>query len=77
MQRFVVRSMSDLTESLALEPGRFVLHLSPEDPDLFRSDEFLNNVASVAESQGFPMIITGSILSHAFYMLEKRGLTVV
>ena len=77
MKRFVVRNMEDLSAADLLEAGRFVLYLSPEDPDLFRSDDFLSRIAAVAEAKVFPIIITGSILSHAFYMLEKRGLTVV
>lgn len=77
LHRFAITNMDDVVNAAKLPTAKYALYLSPQDPDLFRSDSFLNAVAQVAEDKNFPVVITGSILSHAFYMLEKRGLTVV
>jgi predicted house-cleaning noncanonical NTP pyrophosphatase (MazG superfamily) len=77
LQRFTIRSLEDVASAAALQPAKYVLHLNPQDPDLFRSDDFLNAVADVAEERAFPIVITGSILSHAYYVLDKRGIAVV
>ncbi len=76
-KHFVVRGMSDLEDALLLNRSTYLLRLEPHDPELFRSDDFLTKVVEVAKERDFPVGLTGSILGHAFYMLQKAGLTVV
>lgn len=77
MRRLVVRSMDDLEQARALEQSRHLLQLDPDDPELFRSSDFLDCVISVANEKDFPVSLTGSILGHAFYVLEKAGISVI
>jgi predicted house-cleaning noncanonical NTP pyrophosphatase (MazG superfamily) len=37
----------------------------------------LDCIKKIATEKNFPIVIVGSILSHAFYMLDKAGLTVI
>lgn len=76
-RRLVVQSFDDLTQAAALERGEVMLQIDPEDPELFRSNEFLDKIKTIALDKEFPVGLTGSILSHAFYVLEKAGLAVV
>lgn len=76
-KHFVARTMIDLDAALVLERSNYLLRLEPHDPELFRSNDFLNKVIEVATDRDFPVGLTGSILGHAFYMLEKAGLSVV
>ena len=73
---YTIRSMDDLRAADALAAGQFVLQLDPDDPELFRSPEFLDSVIEVARRKSFPVSLMGSILGHAFYVLEKAGLSV-
>jgi predicted house-cleaning noncanonical NTP pyrophosphatase (MazG superfamily) len=77
LRRFIVNSISDLAEAEGIEPGRALLMLEPDDPELFRSQEFLSKIVEIAEARNLPVALTGSILAHAFYVLEKAGLTVI
>ncbi len=76
-KHFVARGMSDLDAALSLDRSAYLLRLEPHDPELFRSNEFLSKIIDVARDRDFPVGLTGSILGHAFYMLEKAGLSVV
>lgn len=76
-RRFIVRSMQDLERASELSKGEFLLLLDPDEPDLFRSPAFLDRVIEVARHQDFPVGLTGSILSHAFYVIEKADVPVV
>jgi len=69
--------MDDLARAEQIQTGRALLMLEPDDPELFRSQEFLSRIIEVAEERNLPVALTGSILAHAFYVLEKAGLTVV
>lgn len=77
MPQLSIYGQSDLEKAKTLEGRKHVLYINPEDPELFRSTEFLDDIKSIAVQKGFPVIIVGSILSHAFYMLDKAGLVVV
>lgn len=76
-KRFNVRSISDLDSAAQLPSSRYLLQLDPDDPELFRSQHFLDKAIEVATDGDFPVGLTGSILSHAFYVLEKAGVSVV
>jgi predicted house-cleaning noncanonical NTP pyrophosphatase (MazG superfamily) len=75
-KRISIRSADDLSTARLQQPGRFILSLEPES-DLFRSSEFLESVVSVSLEKNFPVSMTGSILGHAYYTLERRGVSVV
>jgi predicted house-cleaning noncanonical NTP pyrophosphatase (MazG superfamily) len=77
LRRLIITSVVDLEEAKKVAPGRAILMLEPHDPELFRSQDFLDKIIDVAETRNLPVALTGSILSHAFYVLEKAGLTVV
>ncbi len=77
MPRFAIQSLDDLEKAKKLENSKYVLHINPENPELFRSTDFLDGIGRVASEKNFPIIIVGSILSHAFYMLDRKGLVVV
>jgi len=48
------------------------------DVDLIRSDDkFLRMLADVALRIGAPVELYGSVLGHAFYMLQRAGVTVI
>lgn len=76
-RRHIVRSIADLEEAERLPRGQAMLQVDPDDPELFRSNEFLDRVKEVATRNDFPVGLTGSILGHAFYVLEKAGLSVI
>jgi predicted house-cleaning noncanonical NTP pyrophosphatase (MazG superfamily) len=71
-----IKSLKDLKTAQQQQTGKFVLALEPEG-GLFRSSEFLNDVVSVSLEKQFPVSMTGSILSHAYYTLERRGVSVI
>ena len=77
MPRFAISGIEDLNEAAALEAGKYVLYINPENPELFRSTDFLALISKVAGAKQFPVAIAGSILSHAFYMLDREGIGVV
>jgi predicted house-cleaning noncanonical NTP pyrophosphatase (MazG superfamily) len=77
MPRFVVGDFDDLEKAEKFERGKCVLYVNPENPDLFRSADFLDRIGVVAGDRAFPIVIVGSILGHAFYMLDRKGLAVV
>jgi predicted house-cleaning noncanonical NTP pyrophosphatase (MazG superfamily) len=76
-RRIVVRSQSDLQPTDDWEKGRHVLRIDPDEPELFRSTEFLDTIQRVATEYEFAVALTGSILAHAFYILERAGVTVI
>jgi predicted house-cleaning noncanonical NTP pyrophosphatase (MazG superfamily) len=71
-----IKSLGDLKTARQQQNGKFVLSLDPES-DLFRSSEFLDDVVSVSLEKKFPVSMTGSILCHAYYTLERRGVSVI
>jgi predicted house-cleaning noncanonical NTP pyrophosphatase (MazG superfamily) len=75
-KRILISSLYDLSSARLRQSGRFILSLEPES-GLFRSSEFLEGVVSVSLEKDFPVLITGSILGHAYYTLERKGVTVI
>ncbi|PTS83276.1 hypothetical protein DBR17_08535 [Sphingomonas sp. HMWF008] len=76
-KRIVIRSMADLDVAALQAKSQFLLQLDPDDPELFRSAAFLEKVITVAKDKDFPVGLTGSILGHAYYMIEKAGVPVI
>jgi predicted house-cleaning noncanonical NTP pyrophosphatase (MazG superfamily) len=74
--RIPIRSMDDLHGAQIQRAGRFILSLEPEG-NLFRSSEFLDGVVSLALEKNFPVSITGSVLGHVYYTLERKGVSVI
>jgi predicted house-cleaning noncanonical NTP pyrophosphatase (MazG superfamily) len=71
--RRVIQTDSDL---LNLPAGRFVLDLEPE-ASLFRKEEFLDQIVEIALQRDLPVVMRGSTLGHAYYTLERKGVSVV
>jgi hypothetical protein len=53
-----------------------IINLKPSER-LLRSKSFLFNVSKVASELGIQVLLEGSILSHAFYILKRQGVNVV
>jgi predicted house-cleaning noncanonical NTP pyrophosphatase (MazG superfamily) len=75
--RLPVRHFSDLALARQAGLGSVVLQVDPEDPNLFRSTEFLDALVEVAKDRALPVIMVGSVLGHAFYTLEREGVEVI
>lgn len=75
-KRFPIKSMEDIERARHDPSAKIILFLEPEG-NLFRSSEFLSAVVSVALERRLPVLMTGSILAHAYYTLERRGVSVV
>lgn len=75
--RFKIQTRSDLAKAERLDQNQFVLVLQP-NIDLIRDDQkFLEKLAEVALKVGAPVELRGSVLGHAYYMLQRSGVTVV
>jgi predicted house-cleaning noncanonical NTP pyrophosphatase (MazG superfamily) len=75
--RFVIRTRDDLESAGSLARDRHVLALHP-DVDLIRSDDkFLRELSQIAIAINAPVELQGSILGHAYYMLNRAGVTVI
>jgi predicted house-cleaning noncanonical NTP pyrophosphatase (MazG superfamily) len=69
----VVESMDDLSTA---DTG-FAGYLLRPRGDLIRSKEFLRAVAEAAMAKAVPVMLEGSLLGHAYYILRRAGVTVV
>ena len=75
--RFRIQTNNDLNNAKSLNHDRYVLVLQP-DVDLIRSDDkFLRALADVALRIGAPVELYGSVLGHAYYVLQRAGVTVI
>jgi predicted house-cleaning noncanonical NTP pyrophosphatase (MazG superfamily) len=74
-----VRDRGDLNALASTESvqSQLALSLVPRDPSLFRDNKFLSEVAEIAKSRNMPVVIAGSTLAHAYYVLTKSGCTVI
>lgn len=72
-----VSSMEDLriAEERLAGAGRGRIRVAPSVA-LIRSEEFVSELAEVALRCDVPVEIEGSVLSHAFYYLDRRGVRV-
>ena len=75
-KRLIIRSTRDIDTAQREQNGKVILSLEP-DSDVIRSSEFLEEIAALAIEKNFPVLMTGSILAHAFYTLERKGVSVV
>jgi len=74
---FTVTNEADLnrlraTENVRTSGDKPFIRLCPV-PDLLRSKEFVNQVALTAIELRVPVELQGSMLSHIYYMLERKG----
>lgn len=74
--RYRIRTRSDLEQAKRLDPDRYVLVVQP-NVDLIRDDKFLKELERVAIAIHAPIELYGSVLAHAYYMLQRAGVTVV
>ena len=47
--------------------------VEPTEPSLIRNGEFARELGELARSKGFVVELSGGILSHAYYLLQKAG----
>lgn len=71
-----LRTLEDVYAAFQASISRRVLVLDPE-VSLFRDENFLTEVIRLAKQGGCPVELAGSTLAHAYYQLEKAGVSVV
>lgn len=49
------------------------ISVSPREPNLIRNDLFIDQLADFAKQQDAVVELMGGVLSHVFYMLQKKG----
>ncbi|MEQ1597741.1 MAG: nucleoside triphosphate pyrophosphohydrolase [Methylotenera sp.] len=49
------------------------ISVSPREPNLIRNDSFIEQLADFAKQQDAVVELMGGVLSHVFYMLQKKG----
>lgn len=76
MPKVVVRGMADIGAFLASDQINCIFQLEP-DAELFRDDSFIAAVIDAAKKGGCAVELSGSILSHAYYALERSGVNVI
>lgn len=59
------------------EARHAAIDLCPVDLDLMRDQTFLREVARVSTACNAPVILAGSPLAHAYYLLQKHGCSVI
>ena len=73
LRSVVVRTEQDLP----IQPrDKFLMVLEPE-ANLFRDTNFLAHIADYAVANDIPIELRGSTLSHAFYVLQRKGVAIV
>ncbi len=73
--KVVIKNFEDLETVRKLQPTKAILVLEPE-AELYRDGEFLKTIVDVAVNLSLPVLMTGSVLGHAFYTLERGGVSV-
>ena len=68
LRRFLCRTGSRYREALALRP---------KNADLMRKNYFIESVGKAAKNSNIPVILYGSTLAHAYYILRTCGCIVV
>lgn len=70
----VVRNWDDIERLESNPPSahKLSLRLRPV-PELLRSREFMMRTAAFAATESIPIELEGSLLSHAFYLLQQHG----
>ncbi|NVK40705.1 MAG: nucleoside triphosphate pyrophosphohydrolase [Oceanospirillaceae bacterium] len=76
-RKIIVRTLEDLSNVAQSDDRDVLLELAPEI-NLYREDDkFLSRVIELATEHNIPVEMRGSKLAHAFYQLQKSGVTVV
>ncbi|MBB3260372.1 putative house-cleaning noncanonical NTP pyrophosphatase (MazG superfamily) [Paraburkholderia bannensis] len=73
---FVIRHAADWAElQSAAEGGQTIerVVMAPIDAELIRNASFATDLAKLAKTVGFVVELSGGILSHAYYMLNREG----
>ncbi|HCG52715.1 MAG TPA: hypothetical protein DEX10_04860 [Betaproteobacteria bacterium] len=62
-------------QSLPMQDRRKIrrIRVSPREPSLIRSQEFLVELSNFAKENSAVVILEGGVLSHAYYILQKAG----
>jgi predicted house-cleaning noncanonical NTP pyrophosphatase (MazG superfamily) len=76
---FEVKTESDLAALKAFSGSkqRLAVELMPTEQKLMRDERFIAEVGKCANAMGVPVILSGSTLAHAYYVLRRAGCTVV
>lgn len=76
---FTVSDHASLDQFIAFDGSRLrqALALRPTDLKLMRDNGFINAVGEAACNSQVPVILSGSTLAHAYYLLRNQGCTVV
>jgi predicted house-cleaning noncanonical NTP pyrophosphatase (MazG superfamily) len=72
----MIKNRADLWAARYLENGKFILTISP-NVELIRDDTFLRDLSIVAKEVAAPVELHGSVLGHAYYMLQRQDVTVI
>jgi predicted house-cleaning noncanonical NTP pyrophosphatase (MazG superfamily) len=75
-KRITIKNNDDIAKAQTCPLDKYVLSIEPE-VQMFRSPDFLEAVAQLALERQYPVALTGSILGHAFYTLERAGVVVL
>ncbi len=75
LRKIVIKNFGDLENVKKSAQDKVVLVLQPQ-AELYRDDEFLKAVVEAASILEAPVLLTGSVLGHAFYMLQRAGISV-
>jgi predicted house-cleaning noncanonical NTP pyrophosphatase (MazG superfamily) len=78
-QKFKIQSEDDLLKFLEIgeQKNKYALELMPNDQKLMRDIDFIKKVGEVSKDQDVPVLLAGSTLAHAYFVLRKQGCTVV
>jgi predicted house-cleaning noncanonical NTP pyrophosphatase (MazG superfamily) len=76
---FEVKTKSDLAALKAYSGSmqRLAVELMPTEQKLMRDEQFIAEVGKCANAMGVPVILSGSTLAHAYYVLRRELCTVV
>lgn len=75
--RIRVRNIEDIENILNESAHNIVIVLEPE-VDFFRKDEdFLKKIIDISKKDNLPVELHGSSLCHAYYLLDRSGVTVI
>lgn len=78
-QRYPITCEDDLENFQRLEEfhNRYALELMPTDQRLMRDISFIERVGDVSVQHNVPVLLSGSTLAHAYFVLRRKDCTVV
>jgi predicted house-cleaning noncanonical NTP pyrophosphatase (MazG superfamily) len=76
---FVVRNRTSIEalKNANFDKSQYMIVLRPDHQDLFRDNDFLEEVAQLALLHSMPIDLEGSTLAHAYYLLNRADCTVI